>query len=74
MLDPIDLYVRHTSPLLNVALKRLLPWFNPVYRDQTLKRFPNYDELWTVRPGKPAEDPRKSAAGAPAPEAHSLSG
>jgi peptidoglycan biosynthesis/recognition FemAB-like protein len=73
MLDPIDLYVRHTSPLLNVALKRLLPWFNPVYRDETLKRFPNYDELWTVRPGKPAEDPRKNAAGAAAPEAHGLS-
>jgi hypothetical protein len=65
MLDPIDLYVRHTSPVLNAPLKWLLPWFNPVYRDATLKRFPNYDELWTLRPVKPAEEARESAAEAP---------
>ena len=37
----------------------LLPWLNPVYRDESLKRFPNYDELWTTRepnsPITPAE-------------------
>src|SRR5262245_58592832 len=46
MLDPIDLYVRHTSPAANFGLRRLLPWLNPVYGDETLKRFPNYRELW----------------------------
>jgi len=49
MLDPIDLYVRHTSRIVNAALKRLLPLLAPVHYDETLKRFPNYQDLWGDR-------------------------
>jgi len=45
-LDPIDLYVRHTSPLANAIFKLALPWIVPVRYDATLKLFPNYNELW----------------------------
>jgi hypothetical protein len=45
-LDPIDLYVRHTSPLANAVLKRVLPWMVPVRYDTMLKRFPDYGTLW----------------------------
>ena len=45
-LDPIDLYVRHTSPIFNTLLKRALPLLEPVRYDETLKKFSNYDELW----------------------------
>lgn len=48
VLDPLDLYVRHTSRLGNAAFKWLLPWLAPVRHDKTLKRFPNYDELWAA--------------------------
>ena len=45
-LDPIDLYVRHTSPILNLAFRWILPWLEPTRYDKTLKQFANYDELW----------------------------
>ena len=45
-LDPIDLYVRHTSALPNAILRLALPWMVPVRYDATLKLFPNYNELW----------------------------
>lgn len=45
-LDPIDLYVRHTSPLANVIFKRALPWIVPARYDATLRKFPNYRDLW----------------------------
>jgi predicted N-acyltransferase len=45
-LDPLDLYVRHTSPFANAIFKRLLPWLEPVRYDATLKKFPNYADLW----------------------------
>jgi len=45
-LDPIDLYVRHTSALANVIFGLALPWIVPVRYDATLKLFPNYKELW----------------------------
>jgi hypothetical protein len=45
-LDPIDLYVRHTSAAANVILKLVLPWMVPARYDATLKLFPNYQELW----------------------------
>jgi predicted N-acyltransferase len=45
-LDPIDLYVRHTSGLANAIFRRALPWIVPVRYDATLKLFPNYKELW----------------------------
>lgn len=44
-LDPIDLYVRHTSPILNQVLKVILPMLDPTKYDETLQKFPNYSEL-----------------------------
>ena len=46
MLDPTDLYVRHSSRIVNAALKRALPWLEPTRYDPTLKKFANYGELW----------------------------
>ncbi len=46
VLEPLDLYVRHTSPLVNAILKRILPWLEPTRHDPTLKQFPNYKSLW----------------------------
>ncbi len=45
-LDPIDLYVRHTSPVLNALLARVLPALEPTHTDPILRRFPNYSEVW----------------------------
>lgn len=45
-LDPIDLYVRHTSVLANAVFRLALPWIVPARYDPTLKLFPNYEELW----------------------------
>jgi hypothetical protein len=44
-LDPLDLYVRHTSTAINAILKRVLPLLAPVRNDKTLKRFANHHEL-----------------------------
>jgi peptidoglycan biosynthesis/recognition FemAB-like protein len=53
-LDPTDLYVRHTSPVCNWVLSRILPWLEPTRYDKTLKKFSNYDELWaSAGDGKP---------------------
>jgi Acetyltransferase (GNAT) domain len=48
-LDPVDLYVRHTSVIANALLKWALPLMEPTRYDQTLKRFSNYKELWGAR-------------------------
>ena len=45
-LDPIDLYIRHTSAIINAVLERILPWIEPTRYDPTLKKFANYRELW----------------------------
>ncbi len=45
-LMPLDLYVRHTSPLINQVLKPALSRLTPVKRDPILKRFPNFEDLW----------------------------
>jgi len=45
-LAPLDLYVAHTSRLVNVVMKRLLPWLEPTRRDPILRRFSNYSQLW----------------------------
>jgi len=45
-LDPIDLYVRHTSAIQNAIFRLTLPWIVPARYDATLKLFPNYKELW----------------------------
>jgi hypothetical protein len=45
-LHPLDLYVRHTSRILNMALKWILPLLEPTRYDKTLPRFSNYAEVW----------------------------
>jgi len=45
-LDPIDLYVRHTSALANAVFRLAVPWMVPARYDPTLKLFPDYKELW----------------------------
>lgn len=46
LLDPLDLYVRHTSGTINAIMKRLLPLLEPTRHDKTLAKFSNYHELW----------------------------
>jgi len=46
VLEPLDLYVRHTSPLANMVLKRVLPLLEPTGAEPALQQFKNYDELW----------------------------
>jgi len=46
VLDPIDLYVRHTSKIKNIPLKLVLRLIEPTRYDKTLRQFPNYRELW----------------------------
>jgi hypothetical protein len=45
VLDPLDLYVRHTSPLVNALLRRLLPLLEPTRYDKTLQKFANFADL-----------------------------
>jgi hypothetical protein len=45
-LDPVDLYVRHTSKLTNFVLSKLLRYLAPVPYFPILKRFRNFDEVW----------------------------
>ena len=51
-LDPVDLYVRHTSPIFNAVFARILPWLEPTRYDKTLKQFANYHELWAPTESK----------------------
>jgi Acetyltransferase (GNAT) domain len=39
-LAPLDLYVRHTSPLLNPLLHRALPFLQPTRHDPVLRKLP----------------------------------
>jgi predicted N-acyltransferase len=45
-LDPIDLYVRHVSPLANGIMRLALPWIVPVRYDATLRKFADYRRMW----------------------------
>ena len=45
-LDPLDLYVKHTSKVINAILRRVLPLLEPTRYDKTLRKFPNYSDLW----------------------------
>jgi hypothetical protein len=45
-LDPLDLYVRHTSKFINPILRRLVPLLEPTRNDKTLPKFSNYADLW----------------------------
>jgi predicted N-acyltransferase len=49
-LDPLDLYVRHTSKFINPILRRLLPLLEPTRNDKTLPKFSNYADLWARQP------------------------
>lgn len=44
-LDPLDLYVRHTSPIINVAFARLISLLAPTRSDKVLRSFENYNDL-----------------------------
>jgi hypothetical protein len=45
-LKPVDLYVRHTSAVINTLMRTALPLLEPTRHDATLKKFPNYFDLW----------------------------
>lgn len=45
-LYPLDVYVRHTNPLLNAVMACALPFLEPTRNDRTLPRFPDYAKLW----------------------------
>jgi predicted N-acyltransferase len=45
-LAPLDLYVRHRSPVLNVVMKRVMPYLEPTRHDKVLRDFRNYQEMW----------------------------
>jgi len=49
LLDPIDLYVRHTSRTINAIVRLFLPLLEPTRYDKTLAKFRNYNELWAAR-------------------------
>jgi hypothetical protein len=44
-LVPLDLYVRHTNPLLNPIFRRLIKYLGPTRHDPVLRQFPNADQL-----------------------------
>ena len=44
-LVPLDLYVRHTSALLNPIFRRVVKYLGPTRHDPVLQRFPNADQL-----------------------------
>lgn len=44
-LDPLDLYVRHTSPIINFVFPWLISILTPTRSNRTLRRFQNYNEL-----------------------------
>ena len=44
-LVPLDLYVTHTKPLLNVIFRRLLRFLEPTRHDPVLRQFPNANQL-----------------------------
>jgi predicted N-acyltransferase len=44
-LVPLDLYVRHTSALLNPAFRRVIKYLGPTRHSRFLRRFPNADQL-----------------------------
>ena len=46
VLDPVDLYVKHTSRFLNSALRLALPLLGPIRSDRSLRKFPNYRDLF----------------------------
>jgi hypothetical protein len=45
-LEPLDLYVRATHPLLNACFRPLLPVLEPTRYDKPIQKFENAAELW----------------------------
>jgi hypothetical protein len=45
-LEPLDLYVKHTSFFFNLLLKAALSFLEPVRYDRMLRRFSNYKDLY----------------------------
>jgi len=45
-LVPLDLYVKHTSILLNPFFRRLVRWLEPTRHDPVLRQFKNARDLW----------------------------
>jgi predicted N-acyltransferase len=45
-LKPVDLYVRHASSVINMFMRPALPLLEPTRHDVTLRKFPNYCDLW----------------------------
>jgi len=45
-LDPLDLYVKHSSKIINPILRLMLPLLEPTRYDKTLRKFANYGDLW----------------------------
>jgi hypothetical protein len=45
-LQPVDLYDQHTSTIVNMFMRLALPLLEPTRYDVTLKKFPNYFDLW----------------------------
>ncbi|MEP6603491.1 MAG: GNAT family N-acetyltransferase [Spartobacteria bacterium] len=44
-LIPLDLYVRHTAPMLNPIFHRAVKYLEPTRHDPVLRQFPNANEL-----------------------------
>ncbi len=44
-LVPLDLYVRHTSALLNPIFRRVVKYLGPTRHDPVFRKFPNADQL-----------------------------
>jgi hypothetical protein len=44
-LDPLDLYARHTNPLINPLFKFAIGYLQPVRHDPLIKQFPNFAEI-----------------------------
>jgi hypothetical protein len=45
-LEPLDLYVRATHPLLNACFRPILPMLEPTRYDKPIQKFENAAELW----------------------------
>jgi hypothetical protein len=65
-LKPVDLYVRHTSAVVNRIMRAALPLLEPTRREATLKKFPNYAELWGADSGAGKSSGRVAGANATA--------
>lgn len=44
-LAPLDLYIRHTSSVINFFFQRLIPVLEPTQYDPVLREFPNFSDL-----------------------------